>query len=186
MSITWTIDDTDRAIITAEFHRRNRHDRRVGAEDQRAMAVATPEEKENWGWNGIAAEYVFHLYSGLPWTSRGGGPDNRRDVGPYEVKWSRYHGIILKRRLVRGVPEYTLGLHVLVTGDDPTFVILGWFDVQMSDYFERPLVPGKRNAPFRQIERWELHPIEDRFGYVAVEEPDEPTYPQLVLFEENA
>jgi len=186
MSVTWTIGDTDAAIITEECDRRNHHDRRVGAQDQRGMAVATPEEKERWGWNGVAAEYVFHLYAGLPWTSRGGGPDNRRDIGPYEVKWSKWYGIILKRRLVRGEYVYTLGPHVLVTGDYPTFVIEGWYDVQLSDYFIRPLVPGNREAPFRQIERWELHPIEDRFGYVTVEEPDEPTYPQLALFEEEA
>jgi len=180
MSVTWTIDATDREIITTEYDRRNQHDTAVGARDQRTMAFATPEEKERWGWNGVAAEYVFHQYSGLPWTGRGGGADNRRDVGPYEVKWSDRRGIILKRRQVKGEFVYTLGLHVLVTGDDPTYIILGEYDVQMSDYFDRPITDGK--VPFRQIERWELRPVEDRFGYVAVEEPDE--YPQLALFEE--
>lgn len=184
MSVTWTIDDTDRRIITEEYHRRNEYDTAVGARDNRGMAAASIEEKKRWGWNGVAAEYVFHLYSGLPWTGRGGGADNRRDVGPYEVKWSDHHGIILKRRQVRGEFTYTLGLHVLVTGDDPTFVIEGWYDVQMADYFDRPIIEGSRGAPFRQIERWELQPVEDRFGYVEVPEPDEPTYPQLALFEE--
>jgi len=186
MSVTWTIDDTDREIITQEYDRRNEHDTAVGARNQRGMAAATPEEIERWGWSGVAAEYVFHLYSGLPWTGRGGGADNRRDVGPYEVKWSDWYGIILKRRQVKGEFVYTLGLHVLVTGNDPTFVIEGWYDVAMSDYFVRPVVAGNRGAPFRQIERWELHAVEDRFGYATVEEPDEPTYPQLTLFEEDA